>query len=654
MRRIERNLTSVVVCLSIVQCFPLHAQTPANVLVPANVLAPANALAPVKDLDHEIAHSMKTALAATVSLVEAKNGPAGAFSGVVVSREGHILAAAHAVSVGMKYRVRFRDGRIAHAIALGLNRRMDCAMIQITDSGEWPFAEMGDSSQLQVGQPVLAIGYPGDQNQSRNRGAVVRLGSVLKPLTSHYGMIQSSACMEPGDSGGGLFDLDGQLVGIRSQIQQPLNDNFDIPVNSFREYWELLSRSGEFPIETIPGLPEVGFRTQRSRRSNGRVQQVDEDSPASEAGLMVDDLILEVEGNRRGRLIDQINERFLDGDREIELTIQRANQRKTLTLRLETKVDEHAVQQGAGALWKNRTSTPDIRITLQNELADLEARLDDHVAMVSSTVDGNPSSIRGLLTRDDLVVTKSSCVGDLARVDWVGGQSAAASIVHRDPAWDLVLLRLERPHRIAAPMIALGDDQSHLGKIVVTPDPSGTGWTGLCGSTSFGIPKNQGRGFLGVRLVEKEGKVLLEDVFSDGAAERSGWLVGDQIVQIGDKSVARPEDVYSFLRSTIPTQRVAAVIDRQGERKEESVILGELKSDTPHIADWFEGGRSPRRDGFPSVFCHDSRLHPDQCGGPLFDSRGALLGLTIARYSRTLCFAIPMTKVEEFVNRSIK
>ncbi len=115
---------------------------------------------PPAELEQRIDAVLDKALPATVAIMEISRGQASAFSGVVVSQEGHVLAASHAVEMGTKYRIHFRDGRVARAESVGLNRLLDCAMIKITEPGSWPWIEMGDSQQLSQGQVVLALGFP--------------------------------------------------------------------------------------------------------------------------------------------------------------------------------------------------------------------------------------------------------------------------------------------------------------------------------------------------------------------------------------------------------------------------------------------------------------------------------------------------------------
>ena len=95
---------------------------------------------------------------------------------------------------------------------------------------------MGDSSSLKTNQPCLSISHPGGYN--RSRGAVIRFGYIVRPLTNGSGMVQSTALMEPGDSGGALFDLNGDIIAIHSRIGRSMDRNYDVPINKFREYWD--------------------------------------------------------------------------------------------------------------------------------------------------------------------------------------------------------------------------------------------------------------------------------------------------------------------------------------------------------------------------------------------------------------------------------
>jgi serine protease Do len=179
---------------------------------------------------------------------ETGNRMSAQFSGVVVSADGLILSAAHVVMPGNTYKVMYADGR--DCIAKGLGRITippnhmvpDAAMLKITGDGPWPYAEMGWSSSLSVGQPCISIAFPESLAQ---RKPLVRYGKISS-LKNEYGFVQSTCVMEPGDSGGPLFDIYGRVIGIHSGIQVPEEVNYEVPVDTYRKYWTALLQAKDY------------------------------------------------------------------------------------------------------------------------------------------------------------------------------------------------------------------------------------------------------------------------------------------------------------------------------------------------------------------------------------------------------------------------
>jgi serine protease Do len=167
-----------------------------------------------------------------------KKGPT--FSAVVVSPEGYILTAAHAANPNQTYQVVFPDGKKVMAIGLGSMKDNDAAIIKILPAGNWPYAEMGWSSTLIPFQPCISMGYPANMRQTGH--PLVRFGYVTEsPLNP--GFLCNTALMEPGDSGGPLFDMNGRVIGIHSRIAQSMDANFEVPVDIFRKYWNNLIKA---------------------------------------------------------------------------------------------------------------------------------------------------------------------------------------------------------------------------------------------------------------------------------------------------------------------------------------------------------------------------------------------------------------------------
>jgi serine protease Do len=165
------------------------------------------------------------------------------FSAVVVSPEGDILTAAHTSTPGRTYKVMFPDGKEAVALALGKIEMADdptipdVSMMKIITPGTWPYAETGYSSSLQLNQPCISIAYPESLNQPLPS---VRFGRITS-TGNDRGFVQSTCIMEPGDSGGPLFDFLGRVIGIHSAINVPESLNYEIPVDLYRRYRSALA-----------------------------------------------------------------------------------------------------------------------------------------------------------------------------------------------------------------------------------------------------------------------------------------------------------------------------------------------------------------------------------------------------------------------------
>jgi len=170
------------------------------------------------------------------------------FSAVVVSPQGDILTAAHTSTPGKTYKVMFPDGKEAIALALGKIEMADdptipdVAMMKIITPGTWPYAEMGYSSSLKLNQPCISIAYPESLNQPLPG---LRFG-VITSLGNERGFLQSTCAMEPGDSGGPLFDEYGRVIGIHSAISVEESLNYEIPVDLYRKFRTALATAKKY------------------------------------------------------------------------------------------------------------------------------------------------------------------------------------------------------------------------------------------------------------------------------------------------------------------------------------------------------------------------------------------------------------------------
>lgn len=215
----------------------------------------------VAKFQYTISQAVKKAYPASVRMwgfdVQQQQRTSAQFSGVVISADGYILTAAHTILPGKNYKVFFPDGRECIAVALGKieNKETpgipDVGMMKITDKGTYPFAEMGYSASLLKDEPCISISYPESLDQTL---PTLRLGRIAE-VKNEYGFIRSTCKMEPGDSGGPLFDYRGRVIGLHSAIDVSEEMNFEIPVDLYRRYWTALNSETlytAFPEKTDP------------------------------------------------------------------------------------------------------------------------------------------------------------------------------------------------------------------------------------------------------------------------------------------------------------------------------------------------------------------------------------------------------------------
>jgi serine protease Do len=183
------------------------------------------------------------------------------FSGVVVSEDGHILTVAHAIVPLRTYKVLFPDGKEVLAVALGrmglkeLQTRPDLGMLKITSKGSWPVAAMGYSGSLKTNQPCISISYPETLNQPK---PTVRLGRVSQ-VKDQFGFVNSTCKMEPGDSGGPLFDLKGRVIAMHSRCREAEEENLEVPIDLYRKYWKSLQVAEDYqalPLDTAVAVTD--------------------------------------------------------------------------------------------------------------------------------------------------------------------------------------------------------------------------------------------------------------------------------------------------------------------------------------------------------------------------------------------------------------
>ena len=174
------------------------------------------------------------------------NPAAGFGSGFILSEDGYIVTNAHVVNNAAQITVALPDRREFDAELVGTDKRTDVALLKVEGSG-LPTLSLGDSDGLKVGQWVLAIGSPFGFEYTATQGIVSALSRSL-PNENYVPFIQTDVAVNPGNSGGPLFDLEGNVVGVNSQIYSRsggyMGLSFAIPVNVVQSVVEQLKDQG--------------------------------------------------------------------------------------------------------------------------------------------------------------------------------------------------------------------------------------------------------------------------------------------------------------------------------------------------------------------------------------------------------------------------
>lgn len=285
----------------------------ASIIAMAGLVRPADAQDQIAELvrvQQQVQNVVSKVMESCVAISDGE----GFGSGVIVSEDGLVLTAGHVMSTRGPYEIIMPSGRRVKARPLGKNLSVDAGMVQIEEPGPWPAVPLADRMPRR-GEWVVTLGHSGGFELGRK--PPVRTGRVLG---RRQGQLVTDSILIGGDSGGPLFNLDGELVAIHSSIGDSIAQNRHVPITTFRDHWARMekgeswgqlpelarkkerrspdpSAGGDADRGTSGARPRIGVSVSRSM-PHATIVTVHPQSPAERAGLKVGDEIIQI-GNQK-------------------------------------------------------------------------------------------------------------------------------------------------------------------------------------------------------------------------------------------------------------------------------------------------------------------------------------------------------------------
>lgn len=612
----------------------------------------------------------------------------GVGSGIVVSRDGIVLTASHVVDSGRRSRrstvtITYPDGREYRANVLGKNRDADAAVLKISDPAPsrdgFPFAEMGRLSETKVGDWCFALGHPGGYRPDRE--APVRIGRVLSVGNR---TVVSDCAILLGDSGGPLFNMKGEVIGIHSMITSLITENRHVSIDSFHDDWDRLLAGDRWGrLRSMDNdIASSGFFgvNLKWKDFTPEVTGVLPNSPAEKAGLKNGDVLLKIEGEPIADRLDLgTTLDLLEEEQPIELIVRRRNGTED-TLKLITGDDSDPDVEDERGDGPDRLPTPDDeerereileQLSDERSIGRFEKRATDELKLYESVAGVSSQSVvavreNGLLlclgtvmSSDGYILTKASELDGAIDPEIIlpDGRRFRGKEMAADYSYDLMLLKIDANDLKPA---SLHTETLPAGTMALVQDPRGKALIPTVISVVAHTSESAKRAFLGITMpnpVENPDEpigngVRIVEVLAGGAAVRNGLKPNDRVLSVDGHDVHDPDSLKHRIGGFKPGDKVAIRFMRDDTiRTIEIVLTSKFTNESallplyrdPELTGQFA---STHAQGFPRALQIDADVYPTKVGGPLLDLNGKAIGIVIARADRFPTYAIPADAVQ--------
>lgn len=346
-------------------------------------------------------------------------------SGFIISTDGYVITNNHVVANAEEIIVRLSDRREFVAEIVGTDKRSDIALLKV-EGNALPVVKLGSSSDLKVGEWVLAIGSPFGFDYSVTQGIISAIGRSL-PNENYVPFIQTDVAINPGNSGGPLFNLDGEVVGVNSQIYSRTGGfmglSFAVPVDVVVNVYSQLRATGHVTRGWLGVLiqdvtRELAESFAMDKPHGALVAKVLADSPAEDAGVEVGDIIVKYDGDEIAFSSDLPplvgNSKI---DTKVPMEIIRGGKRKYLKVLIAKLPEEGKIARGEKA--DSQPEAPNAMNLVVRELTEAQRKKLDlpKGGVIVDNVMPGPGSEAGIRKGDVILIVNNINVENVSQFE---------------------------------------------------------------------------------------------------------------------------------------------------------------------------------------------------------------------------------------------